>query len=358
MGLFEINPNESSYVHGKKHFTDVIKNSGPGELLIWKQPEEDFNNNSILIVNPGEQAIFIKNGEIIKAFTNGRYVLSTENYPFISRIRNAFTGGISSFNCFVYFIREADSKEIKWGTDSPIQVRDKFWGIRTDIRARAIYKIKIVNPPLFLSKLIGNNIPFETQDGLYKYFNGELTGKIKTIVAKHLNSIEKELIGLDLYLDELSNALKPIISELFENYGLDCVAFQFVALDIDTSKYDAIDSSQIGRIEAQRKAQGQKDIMDILGDKWGTQQSVDILKEAAANQGTAGILTGIGLGTNAGNMINDISHVQLQTLETQKSFLEDPKLKLKHAKEMLEEQLITQEDYDDIKKTILEQLKG
>ena len=47
MGLFNNkNPNEAAYVGGKKHFTDVIKNSGPGELLLWRQPEEDFNTNS------------------------------------------------------------------------------------------------------------------------------------------------------------------------------------------------------------------------------------------------------------------------------------------------------------------------
>ena len=60
MSLFGRNPNEEFYNGGKKHWTDVIKNSGPGELLIWRQPEEDFNTNSTLIVMPGEQAIFIK----------------------------------------------------------------------------------------------------------------------------------------------------------------------------------------------------------------------------------------------------------------------------------------------------------
>lgn len=40
MGLFDRNPNESAYVGGKKHWTDVIKNSGPGDLLIWRNPRK------------------------------------------------------------------------------------------------------------------------------------------------------------------------------------------------------------------------------------------------------------------------------------------------------------------------------
>ena len=89
MALFNKNPNEVAYTGGKKHWADVIKNTGPGELLIWRQPEEDFNTNSTLIVMPGEEAIFIKGGTVEQVFENGTYKLSTENYPFISRLRNA-----------------------------------------------------------------------------------------------------------------------------------------------------------------------------------------------------------------------------------------------------------------------------
>ena len=82
-----VNPNEVNYIGGKKHFTDVLKNSGDGTLLIWRQPEEDFNTHSILIVEPGEEAIFVNNGKIEEVFTSGRYKLITENYPFLSRLQ-------------------------------------------------------------------------------------------------------------------------------------------------------------------------------------------------------------------------------------------------------------------------------
>jgi len=109
------NSNETAYAGGKKHWADVIKNSGDGNLLIWRQTEEDFNTNSTLIVMPGEEAIFIKGGTIEQTFDNGTYKLSTNNYPFISRLRNVFTGGVSTFNCVVYFVRKAHRKEnISW----------------------------------------------------------------------------------------------------------------------------------------------------------------------------------------------------------------------------------------------------
>ena len=187
MSFFAKNPNETAYVGGKKHWADVIKNSGDGNLLLWRQPEEDFNTNSTLIVMPGEEAIFIKGGNIEAVFSNGTYKLDTNNYPFISRLRNAFTGGISTFNCVVYFVRKADSKEIFWGMDSPIQVRDKYWGVRTEARVRGAYRLRIDNPSVFLTKMIGNNIFSFAQPEMDGYFQNEFSGKIKSTVSKFLN---------------------------------------------------------------------------------------------------------------------------------------------------------------------------
>lgn len=320
MALFGKNPNETAYVGGKKHWTDVIKNSGPGELLIWRQPEEDFNTNSTLIVMPGEEAIFIKGGTVEQTFDNGTYKLSTENYPFISRIRNAFSGGISTFNCVVYFVRKADSEEIRWGTETPIQVRDKVWGIRTSAKVRGAYKVRIENPVKFLEKLIGNNVPFQMQGELDKYFASEFQGKIKSAVSKFLNSLQQELIGIDAYMDELSEQIEPYIDEVVEEYGLKCVRFSLAGLDIDVSKYDAIDESQIAAITKGNLARGDKSAMDILGNDWGRQQAANILGDLARNPGAGGVGAmgaGMGMGMAAGNVFGNMANQMFSPMNTQ-----------------------------------------
>ena len=245
MPLFNKNPNESAYVGGKKHWTDVIKNSGSGDLLIWRQPEEDFNTNSTLIVMPGEEAIFIKGGVIEQCFDNGTYKLSTENYPFISRLRNAFSGGISTFNCVVYFVRKTHSMEILWGTTSPIQVRDKLLGIATKLRARGAYKIQVVQPQKFLTKLIGNNInTMEQQELLDEYFANEFQSKIKSSITRALNETQTELLGIEAQLEEFAEAVEPFFGEVFDDYGLKMIKFSIAALDIDDDelrrRYDEI----------------------------------------------------------------------------------------------------------------------
>mgnify|MGYP001017079509 FL=1 len=65
----------------------VIKNDGPGGTLIWQHLEEDFNNNSQLIVAENEEALFVKDGIIVQVFPAGKYTLNTYNYPFINSLR-------------------------------------------------------------------------------------------------------------------------------------------------------------------------------------------------------------------------------------------------------------------------------
>lgn len=302
MGLFDRNPNESAYVGGQKHFADVIKNSGSGELLIWRQPEEDFNTNSTLIVMPGEEAIFIKGGTVEQTFENGTYHLSTENYPFIGRLRNAFTGGVSTFNCVVYFVRTAHSVEIRWGTDSPIQVRDKLLGIATKLRCRGSYKIQIDNPVKFLEKLIGNNIPFQLQEELNKYFINEFQSKIKSVIARAINESNTEILGIDARLDEFSEIIEPYMQEILDDYGLKCVKFVVAAIDIDDDelrrRYDEIGMDSIAKL---RGAQADKAVMGILGDDWARQQAANILGDLANNPGAGGVAAaGAGMGMGIG----------------------------------------------------------
>ncbi len=393
MALFEKNANEAAYAGGKKHWADVIKNTGPGELLIWRQPEEDFNTNSTLVVMPGEEAIFIKGGTIEQVFENGTYQLSTENYPFISRLRNAFTGGVSTFNCVVYFVRKADSMEILWGTDSPIQVRDKHWGVRTDAKARGAYKVRITNPAKFLEKLVGNNVQYQTQDDLNKYFRNELQGKVKSAVSKFLNSLTQELIGLDAYLDELSEHVEPYINEALEYYGLKCVKFSLSGLDIDVTKYDVLDESQIGLITKDRFERGrefeyrtEKAGVNIQGEDWGRIQGVEVIRDLANNPGAGGVAAagaGMGMGLGAAGVFSTVAQQvfspannafalqqntppqsgpsgrftqQSAANPTTQPIAEDPVEVLGKLKRLLDAGLIEQAEYDAKKAEILSRM--
>ena len=381
MALFPKNPNESAYIGGKKHWADVIKNSGSGDLLIWRQPEEDFNTNSTLVVMPGEEAIFIKGGVIEQAFDNGTYKLSTENYPFIGRLRNAFTGGVSTFNCVVYFVRKAHSMEILWGTSSPIQVRDKLLGIATKLRARGAYKIQVDHPQKFLTKLIGNNVNIMSQQELLDvYFANEFQSKIKASITRALNETQTELLGIEAHLEEFADTVEPFFGEVLEDYGVRMIKFSISALDIDDDelrrRYDEIGMDAIAKM---RTAQAERGAMDVLGEGWGRLQAANILGTLAANPGSGGIAAagaGLGMGMAAGGVFGNMAQQMFAPIQqpvpaatpqpsgrfTQKSAemppasADDPVATLKKLKDMLDLGLIEQAEYAAKKTEIMNRL--
>lgn len=349
MGLFNNrNQNESAYVGGKKHWADIIKNSGNGDFLIWRQPEEDFNTNSTLVVMPGEEAIFINGGNIEQIFTNGTYKLTTQNYPFISRLRNAFSGGVSSFNCCVYFVRIAQSQEIEWGTMSPIQYYDDTFG-NLNIKSYGAFKIHIDNGAKFLTKILGNNVDFETQQDLKKYFMNEFQMHIVNSLS---NAIDKLKASGKIIFEtvhntvEIAKEIETHIAPIVKDYGLKLDTFSVASCKI------ASDDPEIQKMITDRVR------LNYLGQNWMIQQQIDILKSIANNPESGGIIAtaaSLGLGMTAGSVFNNIGQqtMQDQTVQNSATNSNSIKDKLRQLKELFDMGLISQSDFDTKKSEIL-----
>ena len=158
------------------------------------------------------------------------------------------------------------------------------------------------------------------QGDLDRYFASEFQGKIKSAVSKFLNNLEQELVGIDAYMDELSEQIEPYIDEIVDEYGLKCVRFSLAGLDIDISKYDAIDESQIAAIAKGNLARGDKSAMNILGDDWGRQQAANILGDLARNPGAGGVGAmgaGMGMGMAAGSVFGNMANHMFEPMNQQ-----------------------------------------
>lgn len=301
MAFWKKNSNEVAFVEGKKHWTDVIKNTGAPNLLMWKQPEEDFNTNSTLIVMPGESALFVHNGRIEQEFTEGTYKLSTENYPFISRLRNQFSGGISTFNCVVYYVRKAHSREIPWGIAPAIQLRDPVYQIMCKIRTNGAYKISIADSAKFLMYMIGSNKTAVSEDELQDYFGSQMQMHIKTLITQFINNSHAEVLGICQYMMEIAILISPFIAKAIEQYGMNLENFSIASMDIpdDDPHRDTLET-----------AFSQHASMKVLGEDWARMQAAEILKTLAANPGAGGVASmgaGMGMGMAAAPIFANLS---------------------------------------------------
>lgn len=323
-----------------------INNPYSGSYLIWVYPGEDFNINSVLTVNPGEEAIFVKNGEIVNVFANGRYELKSENYPFISKLRNAMSGGESTFKCKVLFVSLNESRQVLWGTDSPIQLRDPVQHIATKIVGRGSYRVKVIDGTLFVTKLIGMGTAAFAASELQKYFCGQMQQLIKTEIAHAIANNGKEVLETCADLNSLANVLSPIISDIFIGFGLALEQFSITGLDIPDG-----DPSRALLEQAYAKRRE----LDIMGENYGRIKSTDILTNLSKNEG-AGTFAGAGIGLGLGGQATTAIGELLGTSSRQSSNSDDVVARLSSLKELLDQGLITEDDYARAKQEVIAQI--
>lgn len=334
-----------------KSIITTIKNNGSPSNLVWKFPVEDFNTNSVLIVNPSEEAIFVNNGNIVNVFSNGRYELKTENYPFLSAIRNVLSNGVSTFHCLVYFVNLSHSKEVYWGTDSPIQLRDPVQKIATSIRARGSYKVSVVNSTLLLTKMLGVGILAFREQEINAFFINQFQQQIKSTIAKNLSNCNEELLGICLKLEMLANIISPEIHKILFDYGLKLEYFAISGMDIPENDPNR-------KLLEQAYAKSRE--VEIMGDKYKKIKTVDIATNLSKNEGT-----GTGTGAGVGAAVGLAMFQKMSNLNGEKGNIEEhlfggestPEVsvqdKLQELKQLLEQNLIEENDYNEIKKEVL-----
>ncbi|MGX5271398.1 SPFH domain-containing protein [Bifidobacterium polysaccharolyticum] len=381
MAVFKRNSNEAAFADGEKHFVDVIKNRSDNDTLIFKNPEEDFNNGTTLVVGSGEKAIFVYQGTIEQIFDPGSYTLTSANYPFISRLRNSLSGGVSSFHSLVYFVRTATSREIKWGTQTPIKVYDKALadqfqgiGVETEVRARGAYRIKVDDCGIFLTQLIGNNYDLTNQESITDYFRNQFLGHIISILTTELTKWEGPLISVPAnavtYAKTIENEIAPIAAE----YGMKVLNFSISAIDIvdNEARQEAQELVSKNREQfygrmAQGQgeaayAQGQQSAYETYGTNYQQAQVLNAMNGAASNPGSdGGALLGAGMGLTMGaGMGQVIPNMVNQTMGQAQAAPEpaavDPVERLSRLKEMLSKELISQEEYEAKKADILKEM--
>ena len=391
MGLFSRNQRDPDAVGNREWISDIQHLPDEEQLddkrIIWLHPKHDFNVNSVLTVRPGEQAIFIDNGNAVDTFTSGRYVLNTENRPLTSWIRNIFSGGATTFHCDVYFVREAHTEEIVWGTANAIPLYDSDWG-KLEVRGYGAFKISIDNPLMMLRKMIGSSLDFETQEGLNKYFQNELMQHISSNIGRWLKE-EKRRTGGEYFelvneFDTMAGIIKPILEPIVADYGLRLQSFSIQHLDVDTEDDEVkkkIQMAQANRRARITEAQGAAGEMAALQNSqvsqaWLAQQQMEVMKNMSQNESGGGMASagmGMGMGIGAMGMMGGMMNGMMGTMQPVQpqqpmqppqpaqpapaaANADDPMAKLQKLKSMLDMGLISQQDFDAKKQEILSTL--
>lgn len=250
----------------------------------------DMNGKEIMMgaqltVRESQKAIFVNEGEITDVFTPGRYELSTQNMPIMTKLKSWKFGFNSPFKSDVYFINTKQFLDCKWGTANPVMMRDSEFGM-VRIRAFGIYSFRIIDPETFLREVFGTNSMYKVED---------IDGQIKrTVVSTLTDSIaESQIPALDLATnyDELSEIAKQNLNIKFKSFGI---------------KLETFVIENISLPEEVEKVMDRRTSMGVLGDlnKYSQYQAAEAMRESANQPGNS--MAGMGVGMGAGAMMGQM----------------------------------------------------
>jgi len=257
--------------------------------VVYRYPidnRHEIMTGSTLVVRESQMAVFVYKGKIADVFEPGTYKLSTENLPFITQLLSLPTGFNSPIKSEVYYINTKQFTGQKWGTQNPIVLRDKDFGM-VRLRGYGIYSFRIVDAKKFMKEIFGTNNVYTTQD-----VAEQMRPMVIQAITDAIAESKISLLDLAANYKEFSETVVKSSGGEFEPYGI---------------KLEKLVVENLSLPEDVEKALDERSKLGIMEDKIGefTQlQAAKALRDAANNpNGNNMASLGVGLGV-AGAMGN------------------------------------------------------
>jgi membrane protease subunit (stomatin/prohibitin family) len=278
-----------------KQFIDVIQWNEPEDgMLAYRYPMQDMEiqNGGQLTVRESQLALFVNEGKVADVFGPGLHTLTTRNLPVLTDLMNWDKEFESPFKSDVYFFSTRLQIDQKWGTATPITIRDKEFGA-VRLRGYGIYSYRISDPRVFFTQISG------TRDTFYA---SQLDGQLHNTIVARMTDIfaNSDVAYLDMAAKQatlgakIAEEMKPTFTAL----GLELTQFVVESISMPDDLQEIIDQ-RIG--------------VGMAGDigRYTQFEAAQALELAAANTGgTAGMGVGIGAGAAmAQAMMNPIKPI-------------------------------------------------
>jgi membrane protease subunit (stomatin/prohibitin family) len=268
------------------------------DTLAWRFPryQNEIKNGAQLIVREGQEAVFVYRGQLADRFGPGNYELKTENLPIMSTLQGWKYGFDSPFRSEVYFINVRPITDLRWGTPTPVTVRDPDFKM-VQVRANGLCVVKIKDAQIFLKEVIGTDSQVNVEE------ISEILRRVITLAFSDL-VLETKLGVIDLQgrQVELSDKLREFVAtRVDDEFGL-----SIESITMNISLPDEITAAMTRGVARGVEEGG---FLDNVGDlnRYQQAKAADAMLAAANNPGggVMGDMMSAGMGlAMAGQMAN------------------------------------------------------
>ncbi|MDP7196544.1 MAG: SPFH domain-containing protein [SAR202 cluster bacterium] len=333
---------------------DIVKYDAPDDTsFVWKYPSEDLKIGSQVIVNQGQEVIFVKGGQALDLLEPGTHTLSTGNIPLLNKLINLPFGGSTPFTAEVWYINKTVKRDLKWGTPSPIQIMDSTLGFPVSVRSFGKWGARIQNSRSFVAQIVGSQLTADHVK-ISDYFIGEIIQKLSNIIATAINVNKISILQITASLNELSKFASEFVKKEFERFGLEVVNFNIESINIPEEEMEKIQKVFEKTLEAKELSKVQ------VGGAFSAIKTFEVLNAAADNPSDGagvGAFLGAGIGLGAGLPLGSQMGQKLDISGKQsKENNPEPSERIKKLKEMLDQGLITEDQFNKKREEILKEL--
>lgn len=316
------------------------KNPKPN-VIWWKYPSkrDEVINASKLIIAPAQGCALVYEGALVEIIEEeGIYNLKTDNHPFITTLTKLRQNFESEHKLKIYFFRKAQILNQRWGTPSPIKFIDSTYKIPVELGVNGNFSYKIANPKYFYTEIIG-----ETDEFLAETMSQSVAERIPQLIAEIIHEKRYSYIDIDGKIHDIARDISLKINDEYQNLGLALTDFRIVG-----TQFDEATQERIGRVadvaaDVQAAQQAGLDYVEL--------EKLRALRDAARNEGG---LAGAGLQFGVGMEIGKKFNEQTETTLTKGSA--DAAEQLRKLKILLDENIITSEDFELKKQEILRKM--
>lgn len=321
----------------QQQFRSVVQWEQPREHQVFMRFTErgdELKNASKLVLQPGQGCIFTHEGRIAGVFAEeGLYDLHTANIPFITTLKKVLNLFESEHKVGLWFYRQADLLNIRWGTRLPITYNDPVYALPVELRGFGNFSVRITDPQRFFTNVVA---------GQGTYFAYELQ---EVFLSRVGQTISNYLANARFSYAEVDANLERIAAEAAERMRPEFEALGFRLLDLrieGTSFTEATQQRIAGISDVQADVRAAK----LAGVDFAEFQRLKALRDAARNEGAAGAGAGLFAGLGLGQQL----HPPAAPATT------DVHARLKKLKQLFEEGLLDEQEFAQKKQELLKEL--
>ncbi len=300
-------------------------------------PGDEIKNASRLIVGPAQGCLLVYGGRIVDAINEQTALsLNTDNHPFLTTLASLPTLFESPHKVRLYFYRTTLFPGLRWGTAQPVRYLDPVYRLPLAVGMNGTYSLRLADARTAFLRLCAG----ERRVDIAR-IKAVLDAQLPQFIAATLAGAAYSCTDIDSHLDDISARIHERLARFAGEYGLAVPEFS-----VNGSILDRESRARLETVFAMRARQQAAEEVHLSYERL---EQIQAMRDAARSEnGLAG--AGLQLGTGL-----ELA-AQLLAPSARSSATDDLAERLRLLQQLLQEGLISQEDFEDRKRALLERI--